>query len=250
MASSKRLVLDAGNSTLHFGWFDGLELLKELRLPTRPLREAAFYRDQLAPLVAAWGPFEVLIYASVVPSIAPLLESLSKDLGFALKPVTPAWLEAEGLVIATEGTGIDRLLTAWAAWQRYGRDLVVVDLGTATTFDVINQAGTFLGGAIFPGLELCRKALAESAEGLYEVPLEFPTEIIGKNTKEALQSGILLGYSSLVETMLEKIAASHGAPIFRVATGGLADLMYRQTANLDALEPGLTLLGLARLAQR
>lgn len=248
MASSKVLALDAGNSSLHFGWFDGLESLGQMRLLTSPVMTPTEMADHLR--AADLGEVEQLVYCSVVPSLRPQIEGLAKVLGLPCAALDVPWLQSQGLQVASEGTGLDRLLTAWAAWKRYSKDVVVVDLGTATTFDVISAEGKFLGGAITAGLELGAKALAQSAEGLFEVPLEFPGEIIGKNTREALQSGILFGYSSLVQAMLEKIAASHGAPLFSVATGGLAPLLFSQTANLDVLAPGLTLEGLARFGMR
>ena len=181
----------------------------------------------------------------------PALEAALASLGIPVLEIGQKELEQVGFRVLAQGAGIDRLVNGYAAWQKWKRDLVVVDLGTATTFDVVASPGVFLGGAIFTGLELCAKALAQNAEALFEVPLEFPKQIIGKNTREALQSGILFGYSSLVETMLERAREllAHGATLFGIATGGLAHVLYDQTAHLDRWEPTLTLEGLAGLAQ-
>ena len=240
--------MDGGNSSLHFGEFLGPKLQDQWRLPSHPVLSEAEYKDWFSAQVAQRGLPRGLVFGSVFRAPLPNLTSALLALGIPVLEITRRELEQVGFGVAAEGAGIDRLVNGYAAWNKWKRDLVVVDLGTATTFDVVAQPGVFLGGAIFTGIELCAKALAQNAEALFEVPLEFPKQIIGKNTKEALQSGILFGYSSLVETMLEKIAASHGANLFGIATGGLAHVLYDQTTHLDRWEPALTLEGLAGLA--
>ncbi len=241
--------MDGGNSTLHFGEFRGPQLQDQWRLPSHPVLPEPEYQALLAAQVAQRGTPQGVVFCSVFKAPLPALEAALASLGIPVLEIGQKELEQVGFRVLAQGAGIDRLVNGYAAWQKWKRDLVVVDLGTATTFDVVASPGVFLGGAIFTGLELCAKALAQNAEALFEVPLEFPKQIIGKNTREALQSGILFGYSSLVETMLEKIAASHGATLFGIATGGLAHVLYDQTAHLDRWEPTLTLEGLAGLAQ-
>jgi len=249
MGSSEQWVLDAGNSQLKFAQITTQGLGERWNIPSTPESLSGLTFADLSKNVPSGALPRELVYCSVIGrQLDPVLE-LFRSSSVQLSEVTAKVIENHGFNSQATGVGIDRLVTGFAAWRQFSQDLVVIDLGTATTFDVISAEGCFLGGAIFPGVELCKRALIDHAEALKDVPLEFPEEIIGKNSSAAIRSGILFGYTSLVETMLAKITASHGVPLLSIATGGLASLICRHIKDIKAIEPNLTLEGLAHVAK-
>jgi len=249
MGSSDTWLLDAGNSQLKFAVLRGGEISHQWQIPSDQAHLAQQSLDGLLKLSGSDQPPRQVVYSSVIPKgLQPLLALFEKS-HICRTEVTQKMLESHGFRCDASGVGVDRLVAGFSAWGKYRQDLIVVDLGTATTFDLVTKKGCFLGGAIFPGLNLCKQALTRHAEALKDVKLNYPNDIIGKNSTEAIQSGILFGYTSLVETMLVKFAASHGAALLSIATGGLAPIIYRQTKNLEAFEPNLTLDGLAYIAR-
>jgi type III pantothenate kinase len=171
-------------------------------------------------------------------SVEPLVARAALDWGFKIKVDNP------------EEVGADRLLNALAGHHRFGGPLIVVDFGTATTFDVVDTDGAYLGGAIAPGINLSIEALHQAAARLPRIGIGRPQAVIGRSTVPAMQSGIYWGYVGLIEGLLTRIKAEFGSPMKVVATGGLAPLFSEGTLMIEHIEPDLTLEGLRMLAER
>ncbi|MES2503795.1 MAG: type III pantothenate kinase [Myxococcota bacterium] len=167
----------------------------------------------------------------------------------------PLWVKQELkpnmplLVDRPDELGADRLVTAYAAYRQFGGPSIIVDLGTATTFDVVSGEGEYLGGAIAPGLEIASEALFQSASKLSRVPLEHPARMIGKNTEEHLQIGLVQGYACLIDGLVKAMQNELSVPAQVIATGGLAPFMKQASKTIQMVEPDLTLSGLCLLYQ-
>jgi type III pantothenate kinase len=140
--------------------------------------------------------------------------------------------------------GADRIMNALAAHHLYGGPAVVVDFGTSTNFDVVSEKGEFLGGALAPGIEISIDALAARGARLFKVEVQRPRSVIGKSTVEALQSGLLYGFTGQVDGVVRRIIAELGGDAAVVATGGLASLVIEESETIEHYEPDLTLIGL------
>src|SRR6185437_10907844 len=171
-------------------------------------------------------------------SVEPLIARAALDWGFEIKVDNPYEV------------GADRLLNALASGKHFGGPLIVVDFGTATTFDVVDDTGAYVGGAICPGINLSIEALHQAAARLPRIGIGRPQAVIGRGTVAAMQSGVYWGYVGLVEGLLTRIEAEYGGPLRVVATGGLAPLFSEGTTMIEAIEPDLTLDGLRLLAER
>ena len=243
-----KLALDIGNSLVKAGLFRGSKLLFKGEFATRPRKEI----DEWGILLSRWAReyqrsarIEKAIISSVVSStFAPLAEAVIKYFG-----VTPFEVQAQkvGIPILLDNpgeVGADRIANVAACVQLYKLPAIVVDFGTATTFDVISEAGEYLGGTIAPGVRSSLEALAEKTEALFVVELKRPASVIGKNTKEALISGNF--YYSLGGTMriVREIKKELGKQVSVIATGGLGTLLAREWDEIDEVNPELTLRGL------
>src|SRR6202042_1023625 len=171
-------------------------------------------------------------------SVGPLIARASLDWGFEIRVDNP------------NEVGADRLLNTLAAHRRFGGPLIIVDFGTATTFDVVDKDGAYLGGVICPGINLSLEALHQAAAQLPRIGIARPQAVIGRQTVPAMQSGIYWGYVALVEGLVARIKAEYGGPMKVVATGGLASLFAEGTMGIEQIEPHLTLDGLRMLAER
>ncbi|MBV8458310.1 MAG: type III pantothenate kinase, partial [Acetobacteraceae bacterium] len=160
------------------------------------------------------------------------------DWGFEIKVDNP------------DEVGADRLANALAGYQHFGGPLVVVDFGTATTFDVVGEDGAYLGGVIAPGINLSIEALHHAAARLPRIGIGRPQAVIGRSTVPAMQSGVYWGYVGLIEGLVARIKAEYGGPMKVIATGGLAPLIAEGTMVIEKSEPDLTLEGLRMLAER
>lgn len=194
------------------------------------------------------------IIASVVPdALFPLRLCCRKYFGCEALVVGKDSVDAgmKVLIDRPEELGADRLVNAVAAWERYKQALIVIDFGTATTFDVVNADGAYMGGAIVPGVQLSLDALRHAAAQLHGVPITRPAQVIGTTTTKAMQSGIYYGYLGLIEGIVRRIKAELGAPDMKViATGGLASLYAEHTKAIDEADQELTMDGLMLMYKR
>jgi type III pantothenate kinase len=189
--------------------------------------------------------------SSVVPPLTPVLSELARRY-LHLNPLVVGPGIRTGVRIRTDHpveVGADRIVNAAAAFRLYGGPAIAIAFGTATAFDVINQAGDYLGGAIAPGLATGAEALFRFAAKLPQVELARPPHAIGKNTTHAMQSGLIFGYAGLVEGLVKRLEADLGTHARVIATGGLAELVAAETAVIEKVEPHLTMLGLHLIYQ-
>jgi type III pantothenate kinase len=249
------LVVDAGNTNVVFAVHDK-DWRGVWRIRTDPQRTSDEYAVWLLALFQHAGlrPADVTgaVIGTVVPaalyhlrrlcrewfSVEPLVARATLDWGFDIRVDNP------------EEVGADRLLNVLAANHRFGVPLVIVDFGTATTFDVADTGGGYLGGVIAPGINLSIEALHQAAARLPRIGIGRPQSVIGRGTVAAMQSGVYWGYVGLVEGLVGRIKAEYGGGLKVVATGGLAPLFSEGTTVIDVIEPDLTLDGLRLLAAR
>lgn len=234
------LAIDIGNTNIVFGVFSGKKIVKQWRVSTP--------KTTLQGLPTIKG-IDQIIVASVVPSLdKPLAKLLIKKYGVKPRFVTAGnILGIKVKLRAKRQIGADRVVDALAAYKLYGGSAIVVDFGTATTFDVISAKGEYLGGAIAPGILLARDALHAQTAKLPRIDLQAPRSVVGKNTTEAIRSGLVLGYVAMVEGLVARIKnesrfTNHEPRV--IATGGLARLICKYTEVIDIIDENLTLKGL------
>ncbi|HHP50512.1 MAG TPA: type III pantothenate kinase [Moorella mulderi] len=242
------LAVDIGNTQILLGLYQGSTLLGHWRLATDTRKTRDEYFLLLRALTHQEGfileNLEAVSLASVVPPLTVLWKEVFRSLGCPVHLLDPQESPLPLLVDNPREVGADRIANALAAHRKYGGYTVVVDFGTATTFDVISPEGEYLGGAIAPGIMVSWEALLQKASRLAQVDLDIPPGVIGKNTVSSLQSGFIFGFASLTEGMLERIGQELGCPFKRVLTGGLSYLMAPLLKEEAAVEPFLTLEGL------
>ncbi len=250
------LVVDIGNTNTVVGIFQGDNLLTYWRLATHKERTQHEYAVLLAELFNLEGisPREVegAIISSVVPNLTPVISN-SLQILLHIKPIIVGPGIKTGIPIMVDNpreVGTDRVVNAVAAYKKYGGPLVVVDFGTATTFDALSRQGEYLGGAIAPGIGISMEALFRETAQLPKVELKKPQRIIGKNTVESIQSGIYFGYVSLVDGMARAFKEQLGTGCRVVATGGLASIMAEASGEIEIVDPLLTLEGLLIIYKR
>jgi len=187
-----------------------------------------------------------VIICSVVPPLEPIFEELSKRY-FGILPLIVGPGVKTGVRICTDNpreVGADRVVNTVAAHRLYGGPVIVIDFGTATTLDVVSEEGDYLGGAIAPGIGIASEALFERASKLPRIELIAPQHAIGRNTVSAMQSGVIFGYVGLIESLVHRIQEELGSKARVVATGGLADVIAKETKVVDEVNPHITLYGL------
>ncbi|GHA53532.1 type III pantothenate kinase [Amylibacter ulvae] len=250
------LAIDIGNTNSVFAIHDGKEFIASWRCETVAKRTADEYYvflKQLMDLNGIKATLDRVIVSSTVPRAVFNIRVLS-DRYFDCRPIVVGKPETElGIDVRVDaGTtvGPDRLVNTVAAHDLYGGDLVVVDFGTATTFDVVDQDGAYIGGVIAPGVNLSMEALHAAAAALPHIDVTMPDKVIGTNTVECMQSGVFWGYVGLVEGICKQIRAEHPRKMKIIGTGGLASLFERGTDIFDNLETDLTLHGLKLIAER
>lgn len=244
------LAIDAGNSNIKFALFAGSELLGKWRVASDVAHTDEQYRSELRDLFA-YQKLEAVLIASVVPALNPTLQQLVET-HFQLQPVFVDHTNA-GLQIVYDqpaDLGADRIVDAVAAVEKYGAPCVVVDFGTATTFNVVNAASEFIGGAISPGLMTCSEALFARTAKLPRVKFERPEKAIGSSTVAAIQSGLYFGYAGLVDGVLERIILEFSVIPRIIGTGGLAHSVVPASRYIEHVDDTLTLDGLRLVYER
>ncbi len=251
------LAIDSGNTNVVFAVYDGDERRGEWRSSADSSRTADEYAVWLTQLMALEGltrdDVSDAIIANVVPAAAYSLRALCRDY-FTSEPLIVGEpgveLGVEALVDHPEEVGADRLVNTVGAYQRHGGPLIVIDFGTATTFDIIDDEGNYYGGVIAPGINLSLEALHVAAAKLPRIAVKQPERVIGKATVPAMQSGVFWGYIGLIENIVRRVAEEYGADMKVVATGGLAPLFAEATEAIDHLDPELTMRGLLEIYRR
>jgi len=251
------LAIDAGNTNIVFAVYDGETVRGEWRTSTQTDRtadELGVWLNQLF-LIAGLNRQDITaaIIASVVPAMVFSLKTLCRRY-FGCQPIVVGdagvKLGINILLDRPEEVGADRLVNAVAAHRYYKGPLIVIDFGTATTFDVVDADGNYCGGAIAPGINLSLEALHMAAAKLPRVAIGRPKMVIGKATVPAMQSGIFWGYVGLIEGLVHRIEAEFGSKMLVVATGGLAPLFAEVSKVINTLDPDLTLRGLLEIHRR
>ena len=250
------LVIDSGNTNAVFAVYEGDTLKGRWRASTDPRRTPDEYAVWLTQLMALEGltPRDIqgAVLANVVPAANYGLKTLCARY-FGGPPITVGdagvHLGVPIRISRPEQVGADRLVNTLAAHERYSGPLVVIDFGTATTFDIVGADGGYEGGVIAPGIHSSMDALYNAAARLPRVGVEKPPRVIGKATVPAMQSGVFWGYMGLIEGIISRIEDEYGQPMTVVATGGLAPLFEAETKSIHHVDPDLTLRGLLRVYQ-
>jgi type III pantothenate kinase len=250
-------VIDVGNTNSVLGVYDGSQLRQDWRIRTERNTTEDEFNVLINSLFAAGNipvsQVDRTIISCVVPPMVTILDAFCrKYLGHA-----PQWVDAKncaGMPILLKNpaeVGADRIVNGVAAFKKYGTSLIVVDFGTATTFDAISEKGEYLGGAISPGIGIASEALFREASKLPRVEIFLPPEkVIGKDTIGSIKSGIIFGYAGLVDGIVRRMQAEMGTHPKVIATGGLAKLLFDVSETIEAVEPALTLEGLRIIANQ
>jgi len=250
------LTIDAGNTNTVLGVHEGDVLRAHWRLTTRREQTADEYGVLVRNLFAGSSvdPKAVVgvALASVVPPLTPVLVSLAQQyLGLTPLVVEPGVRTGMPILYEPPGdVGADRIVNGVAAFALYGGPVVVVDFGTATTFDVVTRKGEYQGGVICPGVGISADALFQRAARLPRVDIRNPGRVVGRSTVGSIQSGLYFGYAAMCEGIIQRIRAELGEKVRVVATGGLAESMAADIPSIEAVDPVLTLTGLRLIWER
>ena len=250
------LAVEQGNTNTLFALHDGANWIAQWRTATDAQRTADEYAVWLHQLVSMQEMRLSAIDDCIISSVVP--QSV-----FNLRNLARRYLKVEPLVVGENvelgidiridkpsEAGADRLVNAIGGFLKYGGPLILIDSGTATTFDVVGADGGFEGGVISPGINLSMQALHSAAARLPRVAIARPGRVIGRGTVEAMQSGVFWGYVALIEGLIERIRTEYGRPMRAIATGGVASLFEGATDKIDAFDPELTLRGLLEIVRR
>ena len=250
------LAIDVSNTNIKLGLFEGERLLTTFRVRTERGRTGDEMGVLVGGLFAHAGLDLAKVRAAAVASVVPPLRGALEDFIRRYLKLEPFFVEPgvkTGMRIALDApaeVGADRIVNGVAAFRLYGGPAVVVDFGTATTFDVIGPDGSYAGGVIAPGMQISAEALFQRAARLPLIAVERPERVIGRNTIECMQSGLFHGYVGLVEGLIDRITAELGEEPAVVATGGHAEVIAAETRRIRTVEPSLTLIGLRLVWER
>ena len=252
------LAIDAGNTNVVFALVDGQAIVHRWRISTAHARTADEYAVWLSQLMQLEGVDRAAVTAAIISTVVP-------PTLFHLKRLCSKYFDVEALIVGDAGVdpgiginvpnpaevGDDRIVNSAAAYALYGGDLIVVDFGTATTFDTVID-GAYVGGAIAPGINLSLEALYLAAAKLPRIAIEPPENgrALAQGTVPAMQSGVFFGYVGLVEGLVKRIKTDMARPATVIGTGGLADLFNRHTDVIDHVDGDLTIRGLAQIHAR
>lgn len=254
---SMLLAIDAGNTNIVFAVLDGETVKGQWRAATNANRTADEYLVWLNQLMGLENIKLADIHATIISTVVP--QAL-----FALQTLCRKFFKSEPLVIGAidvelgiqirlnepRAVGADRIVNAVGAHKAYGGPLIVIDFGTATTFDIVAADGGYEGGIIAPGINLSAEALHLAAAQLPRIAVARPQAVIGTDTVSAMQSGVFWGYIGLIEGLVARVKAEYGKPMKVIATGGLAPLFNRSTPVIEAVDADLTIRGLAEIYRR
>ncbi len=248
--ASKVLAIDIGNTNTVLGVYQDEELIAYWRTATALHRmadeNAVLLNSFLTHAGLSFSDIKDGILSCVVPPLLPIFQEMcQRYMNFTALVVEPGIKTGMRILYDNpQEVGADRIVNAVAAKELYGTPLIIIDFGTATTFDAVSKEGDYLGGAIAPGVVVASEALVERAAKLPHIELVVPPRAIGKNTIASMQSGIMYGYVSLVEGMVARLQKELGGDAHVVATGGLAQIIAGQTPVIEAVNQNLTLEGL------
>jgi type III pantothenate kinase len=250
------LVIDIGNTNIVFGVYEDDTLINHWRLSTSIQKTVDEYAILLNSLLyfekIKLNQIDSAVISCVVPPLLIPFEIICRKY-VGIRPILVEPGIKTGMPILYENPselGADRIVNAISGYEKYKRALIIVDFGTATTFDYITPKGEYVGGAIAPGIMISLEALFERASKLPRVELIKPKSIIGKNTVYAMQSGIIYGYVSLVDGIVKRMEEEVKTDPYIIATGGLASLIYKESETIDEVDEFLTLRGLKMLYER
>lgn len=250
------LAVDVGNTHTVLGLYEGATLVHDFRIETAKGRTMDEYHVLLLNLLQVVEVPRASVRASILASVVPtmndtLIEAVDRAFDHEILVVGPGI--KTGMPILYENpreVGADRIVNAVAAYERVGGQVIVVDFGTATTFDCISAKGEYLGGAIAPGMQISAHALFDRAARLPRTEIVQPPRAVGRNTVHSMQSGIIFGYVGLVDGLVRRLWAEMGSPCTVIATGGLARLIEPESETIDEIDEYLTLDGLRLLYER
>lgn len=251
------LAIDVGNTNTMFAIHDGADWVARWRSHTDSTRTADDYAVWLSQMCRMEGiPFGEIV-GCVISNVVPQAKFNFRNLARRYLGLEPLFVGEPGVEIGVEvriarpeQAGADRLVNAVGAFVRYGGPLVVVDSGTATTFDIVGADGGFEGGIISPGINLSLKALHDAAANLPRISIERPARVIGSDTVSAMQSGIFLGYIDLIDGLCRRIKAEYGAKLTIIGTGGVASLFEGHSEEIDLYDQDVTIRGLLEVYRR
>lgn len=250
------LALDIGNSEIMVGLYEGSELSVHWRIATERRKTCDEYGILLSSLLAHNTIDSSVIHYAAISSVVPPLTQTLEDMCREYLHVDPLVVGPgvkTGIDIKYENpreVGADRIVNAVAAYDRYGGPTIVVDFGTATTYDALSKDGEYLGGAIAPGIGISLEALFQKAAKLPRIELVKPPSVVGRNTVSSIQAGVVFGFAGQVDEIVRRMRREIGEDAFVVATGGLAELIGPETSTIQEIDRLLTLWGLCIIHKR
>lgn len=251
------LAIDVGNTNTVFGLHDGDHWVAQWRSATDSTRTADDYMVWLSQLSRMEGIAFGNVKACVISSVVPQGKFNFRNLGRRYLNIEPIFVGDPDIDLGVpirisrpEQVGADRLVNAIGAHAAHDGPLIVVDSGTATTFDIIGEDGGFEGGIISPGINLSMRALHEAAASLPRIAIQRPPKTIGGDTVTAMQSGVFLGYLDLIDGLCRRIKKEYGQPMTVIGTGGIASLFQGESEEIDVYDPDVTIRGLLEIYRR